>query len=124
MVLGREADRLVRGFRRQPARLRPPADPPFAPAGTIPAGGVPSIDPFGARPTTSETEERMARRSRMSVQKRRRERDKAEKAAMKRETRAQQREADAEDRTSQVATLEDLEGYGIPVGPEDEDASS
>jgi len=62
----------------------------------------------------------MARRSRMSVQKRRRERDKAEKAAMKRESRDQQKDTDSGDRASPVATLEDLEGYGIPVGPEDE----
>lgn len=62
----------------------------------------------------------MARRSRMSVQKRRRERDKAEKAALKRELRDQQRGSGSEDRSSPVATLEDLEGYGIPVGPEEE----
>jgi len=50
----------------------------------------------------------MARKSKMSVLKRQRERKKAEKAAMKRETRGQKERSD-----SDVATTEDLEGYGL-----------
>ena len=61
----------------------------------------------------------MARRSKMSVQKRLRERKKAEKAAIKREGRAQ-REPSAEGSEDQVATQADLEGYGLVV-PEDEE---
>jgi hypothetical protein len=50
----------------------------------------------------------MARKSKMSVLKRQRERKKAEKAAMKRETRGQKERSE-----SDVATPEDLDGYGV-----------
>ena len=50
----------------------------------------------------------MAKKSKMSVLKRQRERKKAEKAAMKRETRGQKERSD-----SDVATQEDLDGYGV-----------
>ena len=50
----------------------------------------------------------MAKKSKMSVLKRQRERKKAEKAAMKRETRGQK-----ERPASDIATQEDLEGYGL-----------
>jgi hypothetical protein len=50
----------------------------------------------------------MAKKSKMSVLKRQRERKKAEKAAMKRETRGQKERSD-----SDIATAEDLEGYGL-----------
>ncbi len=53
----------------------------------------------------------MARRNRMSVQKRLRERQKAEKAALKREQRSQR--GDSRDMDSLVATQDDLEGYGV-----------
>jgi hypothetical protein len=63
----------------------------------------------------------MAKKSKMSVLKRQRERKKAEKAAMKRETRAQKERSE-----SDIATQEDLEGYGLaeesPSGA-DEDES-
>jgi hypothetical protein len=54
----------------------------------------------------------MARKSKMSVLKRQRERKKAEKAAMKRETRGHKERSD-----SDVATAEDLEGYGLVQEP-------
>jgi hypothetical protein len=62
----------------------------------------------------------MAKKSKMSVLKRQRERKKAEKAAMKRETRGQKEKSE-----SDIATAEDLEGYGLgsdssDVGEEDE----
>ena len=63
----------------------------------------------------------MARRSRMSVQKRKRERDKAERAAMKREERSQKEPREEVTETS-VATESDLEGYGLVPEPEEEDA--
>jgi len=50
----------------------------------------------------------MARKSKMSVLKRQRERKKAEKAAMKRETRGQKERSE-----SDVATPDDLDGYGV-----------
>ena len=50
----------------------------------------------------------MAKKSKMSVLKRQRERKKAEKAAMKRETRGQKERPE-----SDIATAEDLEGYGL-----------
>jgi hypothetical protein len=50
----------------------------------------------------------MAKKSKMSVLKRQRERKKAEKAAMKREVRGQKERSD-----SDVASAEDLEGYGL-----------
>jgi hypothetical protein len=56
----------------------------------------------------------------MSVQKRKRERDKAERAAQKREERAQRESSEPEG--DAVATVDDLEGYGIlPDAGEDED---
>ena len=57
----------------------------------------------------------MAKKSRMSVLKRQREARKAEKAALKRERKVQ-RDTDSEgnvDPGGQVATREDLEGYGF-----------
>jgi hypothetical protein len=60
----------------------------------------------------------MARRSRTAVLKRQREAKKAEKAQMKRDKR-QLRETDQSG--GQVATVEDLEGYGFfePEAPSD-----
>jgi len=63
----------------------------------------------------------MARRSRMSVQKRKRERDKAERAAMKREERST-KEPREEAGEPAVATDADLEGYGLAPEPEEDDA--
>jgi hypothetical protein len=54
----------------------------------------------------------MAKKSKMSVLKRQRERKKAEKAAMKRETRGQKERPE-----SDIATQEDLEGYGLGPDP-------
>jgi hypothetical protein len=65
----------------------------------------------------------MARKSRTAVLKRQREARKAEKAAAKREKR-EMREP-APDSKSNVATREDLEGYGFPVDeqePESEES--
>ena len=62
----------------------------------------------------------MARRNRMSVQKRLRERKKAEKADFKREQRAE-RKAEKGGPT-EVASQEDLEGYGMVV--EEEEAAA
>ncbi len=60
----------------------------------------------------------MARKSRTAVLKRQREAKKAEKAAMKRE----KREMRAEDESGgQVATVDDLAGYGF-AGEEEEEA--
>ncbi len=64
----------------------------------------------------------MARRSRMSVQKRLRERKKAEKAEFKREERSQKEPEDAQDPSDQVATHQDLEAYGIVVEEEEGEA--
>ncbi len=61
----------------------------------------------------------MARRNRMSVQKRLRERKKAEKAELKRELR-RSGEPDRETGGSEVASRDDLEGYGL-VTPAEED---
>ncbi|MCP5057308.1 MAG: hypothetical protein GY937_11360 [bacterium] len=69
----------------------------------------------------------MARSKRMSVQKRLREKKKAEAAALKREMRAQQRSAPpVEDDTprSEVADREALEGYGVIVEPEEDAADA
>jgi hypothetical protein len=52
----------------------------------------------------------MAKKSKMSVLKRQRERKKAEKAAMKRETRGQK---EKEQSDSDIASADDLEGYGL-----------
>ena len=54
----------------------------------------------------------MARRSRQSVQKRLRERKKMEKAEHKRSLRAE-RQAEAPDEGSRVASVDDLAGYGL-----------
>jgi hypothetical protein len=61
----------------------------------------------------------MARKSRTGVLKRQREMKKAEKAALKREKRDLR--AEQEPAGAQVATAEDLEGYGF--GPGGDDAS-
>ena len=62
----------------------------------------------------------MAKSSRTSVQKRKREREKAEKAAIKRERRF--RKPSDEDREDPVATRDELEGYGfVPTTEPDED---
>jgi hypothetical protein len=58
----------------------------------------------------------MARSSKLTAQKRQRERQKSEKAAQKREERAARKHASGEP-ANQVATPEDLEGYGVPVEP-------
>ena len=65
----------------------------------------------------------MARASRMSVLKRKRESEKAEKAARKREMRAMEKEfGKPKEPHSGEATREDLEAYGIISTPdEDED---
>jgi hypothetical protein len=63
----------------------------------------------------------MARRSKMSVLKRQRERKKAEKAAAKREERSK-RETPGEGDGSGVASREDLVGYGVVVEDEEDDA--
>ena len=60
----------------------------------------------------------MARKSKTAVLKRQRELKKAEKAAAKREKRAM-REGVAPDQ--EVATRDDLAGYGFPVGDDDDD---
>lgn len=62
----------------------------------------------------------MARPNKMSVQKRKREREKAEKAARKRELRSQ---GGAEkERAGTEATREDLEAYGVLPPSEEDDA--
>ncbi len=74
----------------------------------------------------------MARKNRTGVLKRLREVKKAEKAAMKREEHRMRKEAQAsgaprpreEEKTEpQVATVDDLAGYGFPVDADDEDDS-
>jgi hypothetical protein len=62
----------------------------------------------------------MARSSKMSVQKRQRERQKSEKAAQKREARAQ-RKTGSGSPDDAVASWEDLEGYGVVVEPQERD---
>ena len=64
----------------------------------------------------------MGRRSRMSVQKRKRERDKAERAAMKREERTTKEPRVEDGGEPAVATDEDLEGYGLAPEPEEDEA--
>jgi len=68
----------------------------------------------------------MARVNRMSVQKRLRERKKAEKAELKREMRERRDEAPPPESapTSDVASRDDLESYGLVDPPGDEPASS
>lgn len=65
----------------------------------------------------------MARASRMSVLKRKRESEKAEKAARKREMRAMEKEFGVtKEKESGEASQEDLEAYGIlPAIDEEED---
>jgi hypothetical protein len=60
----------------------------------------------------------MARKSKTAVLKRQRELKKAEKAAAKREKRAM-REGVSPDQ--EVASRDDLAGYGFPVGDDDDD---
>ncbi|UCE85264.1 MAG: hypothetical protein JSU66_13065 [Deltaproteobacteria bacterium] len=62
----------------------------------------------------------MAKKSRTSILKRQRELRKAEKAAMKREKRGQRGEPEEEDDGGggQVASRDDLAGYGFPVDAE------
>ena len=55
----------------------------------------------------------------MSVLKRKREREKAEKAAQKRMMRELKEPKEAESEAERVATREDLEGYGL-INEEDE----
>lgn len=55
----------------------------------------------------------MGKKSRMSVLKRQREARKAEKAALKRERRDQRTTEDPSSDGSQVATKDDLAGYGF-----------
>lgn len=63
----------------------------------------------------------MARASRMSVLKRKRESEKAEKAARKREIRAMEKEfGKVKEKETGEASQEDLEAYGI-LPPVDED---
>ena len=65
----------------------------------------------------------MARASRMSVLKRKRESEKAEKAARKREMRAMEKDmGKVKERHSGEATQDDLEAYGLipPASDEDE----
>ncbi len=62
----------------------------------------------------------MARKSRTGVLKRQREMKKAEKAALKREKRDSRTEQESDG--AQVATAEDLAGYGFGGDDEDEHA--
>ena len=62
----------------------------------------------------------MARKSGSSVQKRQRELKRAEKAAQKKERQLEEGEA-PEGTGSQVASEDDLAGYGFPVGDDTED---
>ncbi|MBC8188136.1 MAG: hypothetical protein H8E78_08035 [Proteobacteria bacterium] len=65
----------------------------------------------------------MARASRMSVLKRKRESEKAEKAARKREMRASEKEVgEKKEPHSGEATQDDLEAYGIVQPDEEEEA--
>ena len=65
---------------------------------------------------TLNQEAAMARKSKQSILKRQRELRKAEKAALKRERR-EQRVSEAGPAGDQVATKEDLEGYGFEPEP-------
>jgi len=64
----------------------------------------------------------MARVNRMSVQKRLRERKKAEKAELKREMKSRRGSEEPEEPTppNEVATRDDLEGYGLISEPEED----
>jgi len=68
-----------------------------------------------ARPNTLHGVIRMAKKSRMSVLKRQRELKKAEKAALKRERRDLRKEAEPLVGEDQVASSDDLAGYGFPT---------
>ncbi len=63
----------------------------------------------------------MARKSKMSVMKRQRERKKAEKAAAKREQRLQREAPEEETGGTQVADRDDLEGYGVVVESDEDE---
>jgi hypothetical protein len=63
----------------------------------------------------------MAKKSRMSVLKRQRELKKAEKAALKRERRDLRKEAEPVVGEDQVATRDDLAGYGFPTDDSEEE---
>jgi len=63
----------------------------------------------------------MGRKSGSSVLKRQRELKKAEKAAQKKERRLEEGEEPRETGGSQVASDDDLAGYGFPVGEEADD---
>jgi len=65
----------------------------------------------------------MARKSRTAVLKRQREAKKAEKAAMKREKRME-RDADRSNEGAQVASADDLAGYGFAESDADEESES
>ena len=65
----------------------------------------------------------MARKSRTAVLKRQREARKAEKAAAKREKRELRGEGDDSGDAQQVATSEDLAGYGFPTRDDDSEDS-
>jgi len=60
----------------------------------------------------------------MSVQKRKRERDKAERAAMKREERSQREPRADESSEPAVATDAALEGYGLAPEPAEDEAEN
>lgn len=66
----------------------------------------------------------MARVNRMSVQKRLRERKKAEKAELKREMRGRQTETPEERPETDIASRDDLEGYGLVSEPEEDPSAS
>jgi len=63
----------------------------------------------------------MARRSKMSFQKRQREKKKAEKAALKRDERSR-REKEPREGGGTVATPDDLADYGFPSGDDEGEA--
>ena len=65
----------------------------------------------------------MARKTKMSIMKRQRERTKAEKAAAKREEKLSRSTREDSD-GGQVASTEDLEGYGVVNPPDEGDEGS
>jgi hypothetical protein len=64
----------------------------------------------------------MARKSKMTVLKRQREMKKAEKAAAKRSNRDERRGADVAEQEDQVASRDDLAGYGFGPDEDEEEA--
>jgi len=64
----------------------------------------------------------MARKSGSSVQKRQRELKRAEKAALKKERRLEEGDEGGNGGGSQVASQDDLAGYGFPVGDDEDEA--